>query len=374
MQIQKVADKKALSKFLKFADALYRGDKFYVPYMKADLKKVLTKLVLQDKTYTALIAVRDGKTVARLLYTVDRHKQFKELGECGFFSLFECEDCQTTADTILSEMCGDLRRRGIKRVEGTYFPFDQDNRRGILVEGFDSAPVLLTSYNKDYYPRLLQNFGMTKDFDTLAYAMTPDTLPIEKFRRVSSLTEKRYGYYVETADFDDIDKLIGEVGAVMKAATTEDIFQDAPSIEALRNIVRQWKKFLKEELCLLARSAADGKLVGVVIAVPDFNQVFRRMKGRLNPVALAKMLYYKNKITTVRGLLQYVIPEWQNKGVILSLYAKLFDACDKMGVNLIEASTMMENNTKPNETIKSAGGVLYKRYRLYGMRLDGEGL
>ena len=119
----------------------------------------------------------------------------------------------------------------------------------------------------------------------------------------------------------------------------------------------------------MARRASDHKLIGTVIAVPDFNQVFKKMKGSLNPVALVKMLYYKNKITTVRGLLQYVLPEYQNRGVALSLYIALFDECDRHGVTLIEAGTMMENNVKPNAAIKSAGGVLYKRYRLYGKKL-----
>lgn len=368
MQIKKVKDKKSLNLFLKFTDKLYKKDEFYVPYMKADLKRTLTRVVLVDEIYTALI-LSDGKNVqGRILYTVDKHKQFGN-EPCGFFSMFECVNDQQAANLLLNAMCDDLKSRGVTRVEGTYFPFDQDNRRGILVEGFDCAPVLLTSYNKPYYKELLKNFGMHKDFDTLAYAMTKQTIPIDKYRKVSQYSEKRYDYYVETADFDNIDVLIKEIGEVMAAATNEDIYQDAPSVEALHNIVSAWKNFLREDLCLFARRKSDGKMIGTIIAVPDFNQVFRKMKGKLNPVALCKMLYYKNKITTVRGLLQYVLPEYQNKGAVLSLYVALFDAADRMGADLIEASTIMENNSKSNESIKSAGGVLYKRYRLYGMDL-----
>lgn len=368
MEIVKVDDGKKLKKFLRFQDKLYKGDENFVPYIKSDIKKTLKKLLFEDKTYTALTAEENGVTVARILYTVDKHKQY-HIDNCGFFYMFECVNDQKAADAIFSAMCVDLKSRGVAHVEGTYFPFDQDNRRGILIDGFERPPVLLTSYNKKYYPALLENFGMKKDFDTLAYALTKETMPIERYRKVSEMAKKRYGYYIECADFDNIDTLITEVGEVMKEATTEDIFQDAPSIEALRSIVSQWKAFLKEELCLLARRSSDNKLLGVVIAVPDFNYVFQKMKGKINPVSILKMLYYKNKIKTVRGLLQYVIPEYQNKGVILSLYLALFDSAEKMGADLIEASSMMENNKKPNDAITSAGGVLYKRYRLYGMDL-----
>lgn len=368
MKIEKVADKKGLKKFLKFTDKLYKGDENYVPQMKADLKKVMTDLVLVKKTYTALIVTDGRDTLARLVYTVSKHKQYGNI-DCGFFSHFECVNDKAAAKLIIDAMCDDLKKRGITRVEGTYFPFDQDNRRGILVEGFDKPPVLLTSYNKPYYKDLLEYCGLGKDFDTLAYALTKDTMPTQRYRKVAEMAEKRYGYYIEAADFSKLDTLIQEVGDVIKRATTEDIFQDAPSIDAIRNIVCQWKNFLKEEFCLMARRAEDNKLIGTVIAVPDFNQVFKKMKGSLNPAALIKMLYYKNKITTVRGLLQYVLPEYQNRGVALSLYLALFDACDAHGVTLIEAGTMMENNAKPNAAIKSAGGVLYKRYRLFGKAL-----
>ena len=368
MNVERVTNAVGLRKFLKFTDKLYKDDKNYVPQMKADLKKVMKKLLLDGGGYTGLMVTENGRVLARLAYTVAKHKQYGGI-DCGFFSHFECVNDQKAADMILGAMCDDLKKRGVTHVEGTYFPFDQDNRRGILVEGFDKPPVLLTSYNKPYYKDLLEGFGMGKDFDTLAYAMTKETIPIDRYRKVSEMAMKRYGYYIEPADFSKIDTLVEEVGEVIKSATTDDIFQDAPTIEAIRNIVGQWKSFLKEEFCLMARRASDHKLIGTVIAVPDFNQVFKKMKGSLNPVALVKMLYYKNKITTVRGLLQYVLPEYQNRGVALSLYIARFDECDRHGVTLIEAGTMMENNVKPNAAIKSAGGVLYKRYRLYGKKL-----
>ena len=76
MQIKKVKDKKSLNLFLKFTDKLYKKDEFYVPYMKADLKRTLTRVVLVDEIYTALI-LSDGKNLqGRILYTVDKHKQF----------------------------------------------------------------------------------------------------------------------------------------------------------------------------------------------------------------------------------------------------------------------------------------------------------
>ena len=67
---------------------------------------------------------------------------------------------------------------------------------------------------------------------------------------------------------------------VMAAATNEDIYQDAPSVEALHNIVSAWKNFLREDLCLFARRKSDGKMIGTIIAVPDFNRSEERRVGK----------------------------------------------------------------------------------------------
>ena len=103
MEIVKVDDVKKLKKFLRFQDKLYEGDENFVPYIKSDIKKTLKKLLFEDKTYTALTAEENGVTVARILYTVDKHKQY-HIDNCGIFYIFECVNDQKSADAILSAM------------------------------------------------------------------------------------------------------------------------------------------------------------------------------------------------------------------------------------------------------------------------------
>ena len=197
MQIKTINDKKGIKRFVAFADSIYKGDANYVPFMKKDLTKTLEALVLKEKSYTALMVYgEDGAPQGRILFTVGVNKQLPDKARCGYFFLFECVNSQEAANALLAEMNRRLSAMGVEYVEGAYWPFDPDNRRGILVKGFEFQPVIFTSYNPEYYPELLENFGFEKHFDTLTFKMEPNEKQIERHTRVSEYAKKRYGYRV----------------------------------------------------------------------------------------------------------------------------------------------------------------------------------
>ena len=368
MQVIRLTTEKQLKKFVAMADDLYRRDKLYVPYMRADLFKTLKTLVLNEKSYTALAVEENGRYLARILFTVAPSKQ-KKLARCGYFSHFECVNDYACAELLFHEMCRILKEAGVTYAEGTYFPYDQDNRRGILVEGFEYEPMILTSYNPPYYKELFEKFGFRKDFDTVSYHLDYDRYDSE---RISALTERilaRYDLYVAHADFKNIDREIDAVHEVISAATTEEIFDEAPSREDLVRIVGNWKSFLWEDFIHICRRRSDNKPVGVMMTVPNFFTVFRKMKGKTTLPALFKALYYRKRIRSVRAILQYVIPEYQNKGVNFALYHAFYTTCLRRKIDYMEAGTILEDNVLSRRNVEHASGVLNKVFRIYGKEL-----
>ena len=368
MRVIQITTVKQLKQFINMADAIYRGDPFYVPYMRGDLCKTLKKLLFAEKTYTALAVEDKGRYIARVLFTVGSSKQLG-LERCGFFSHFESINDRACSDMLLDKMCSMLKAQGVTYVEGTYFPYDQDNRRGILVEGFEEEPLILTSYNPPYYAALLEGFGFHKDFDTVSYRMDYGRY---EFDRVASLVEKvmdRYGLYISQADFSQLDREIGDVHEIIQAATNDIIFQDAPTREDLARIVAGWKSFLWADLIHICRRREDDRPVGFVMTIPNYYTVFRKMNGRTHPIALLKALYWQKRIKSVRSILQYVIPEYQNRGVNFALYHALYFACKKRGIETVEAGTIMENNAASRRNVEKASGILNKVFRIYGKEL-----
>ena len=349
-------------------DRIYSGDKFFVPYMRNDLFKTLKLLVLEEKSYSALAVERDGEYIARILFTVGPSKQLK-LDNCGYFSHFECIDDKECANLLLSEMCRILKERGVPYVEGTYFPYDQDNRRGILVEGFEYEPMILTSYNPSYYSKLLEDFGFKKDFDTVSYIVDYARYDIERIDGVVQKILKRYDLYVAHADFKRLKKELDDVHDIIEQATSEVVFQDAPTREDLTRIVENWKSFMWEDLIYICRRRSDDAPVGFVMAVPNFYTVFRKMNGKTNLFALLKALYWRKRIKSVRAILQYVVPKYQGCGVNFALYNEFYRSCKKRGISCMEAGTIMENNEISRRNVEKASGKLNKIFRIYGKKL-----
>ena len=368
MQVIQLTTPKQLKKFVNMPDKLYEGDPYFVPYMRGDLYKTLKHLVLEEKTYTALAVENDGKYVARLLFTVGASKQL-QLDNCGYFSHFECINDKECASMLLAEMCRLLKERGVTHVEGTYFPYDPDNRRGILVEGFSYEPMILTSYNPPYYGELLESFGFQKDFDTVSYF-----IDYERFdeARVASLVNKifeRYDLYVAPADFSNLERELDDVHAIIEQATSNIIFQEAPTREELSRIVENWKSFLWADFIHICRRRSDKKPVGFMMSVPNFYTVFRKMNGKMTPLALLKAAHWRKKINSVRAILQYVIPQYQNCGVNFALYLEFYRACKRRGVTYSEGGTIMENNEVSRRNVEKAAGKLNKIFRIYGRDL-----
>ena len=369
MQAILLTTKKQLKKFINLPFSLYKEDEFFVPQISSDLFKTLNKLCLVDKTYKALAVVDDnGNFLARLLFTISYSKQLK-LDKCGFFSHFECINDSACAKLILDKMCEMLSGEGVTHVEGTYFPFDQDNRRGIQVCGFEDQPMIFTSYNPPYYQTLLEENGFKKDFDTVSYKHSYDEYDYERVEKVKERLYKQSDLYISKVDFKNLDSEIKDVHQIMLEATNEIIFQQAPSLEDIRSIVEGWKSFLWEDLILIARRKSDNYPVGMVMAIPNFYYVFRKMKGKTTLPALLKLLYYKNKITSMRIMLQYVIPSYQNRGTNFLLYHELYRYSKARGITYVESGTIMENNMQSRINVEKAGGKLNKIFRIYGKQL-----
>ncbi len=89
----------------------------------------------------------------------------------------------------------------------------------------------------------------------------------------------------------------------------------------------------------------------MVIAFPDFNQVFKKLKnGKLNLINKLKLLYYRKRgITRARQLVSGVIPEYQKSGIIGPLFLKLTDACKALGITELEMSWVGDYNETVNK-------------------------
>lgn len=358
--IKLVTTKKQLHEFIYFITDLYKDSETYVYPIFGSLKKELNKIVLEDKTYTAIICESDSKIVGRLLYTIDYSKQRKE--KIGYFSYFDCINNKQTASELFHYMEDDLRGK-VNYIEGTFSPFDPDTRRGILVKGFDEDHTILTSYNYEYYENLLLDTGYTKAYDTYTVKVPFTEKLFAMTKLMGEKVEKMVNVKIDSLNIKNLDKDIEDIHQILQAATGVLNYQEAPSIEVIKIFVNNVKFILNFSLIKIARENVTGKPVGFCVALPDFNQILAKTKGKIKPLVFLKL---KNKITSARGILQYVIPEYQKKGLIILIYYKLYDTFIKSNITKFEGGTIMEKNVDSWGALVKFGGEISKIYRIMG--------
>ncbi|HOQ81368.1 MAG TPA: GNAT family N-acetyltransferase, partial [Candidatus Cloacimonadota bacterium] len=116
------------------------------------------------------------------------------------------------------------------------------------------------------------------------------------------------------------------------------------------------------ELVFIAE--VDGEPAGFSVALPDYNQILKRLKGRVLPTGVFKALYYKNKIHSLRVITMGVISEYQNRGIDGLFYYYTWKIGLAMGYNIGEFSWVLEDNDKMNKIAQHLGAHVHKTYRI----------
>ena len=132
-------------------------------------------------------------------------------------------------------------------------------------------------------------------------------------------------------------------------------------------MTQELKPILVSELVWVAE--VQGEPVGFILCVPDINVALKKINGRLTtfglPIGLAKLLYYKSRIKTVRLVALGVLPKYRRHGIAEMLVLRIIEeAMIKRGL-VGECSLILENNRMMNRFLEAIGAEKYKTYRIY---------
>ena len=136
-----------------------------------------------------------------------------------------------------------------------------------------------------------------------------------------------------------------------------------PTDAEIRQLAVELRPVLDPELVLFAERA--GEPVGCAVAIPDVNQVLKRMQGRLFPFGVLHFLRRRTIIDQLRVVLLGVMPAVRRAGLYPLLIAELHHRAVARGYRRAELSWTLEDNAAVNAGIEAAGGRRHKTYRLY---------
>lgn len=366
--IREIKSKKDLGRFIKFPWKVYDGDPNWIPPLIIDIKTRLNPAknpYFKHSEAKCFIAEKNGDIIGRIAATVNNNHNKTHDEKTGFFSFFECFDDQETANSLFDAAAEYLRNKGLDTMRGPA-NFSSNDDWAMLVEGFDKPPLLMMTYNPEYYIRLAENYGFKKKMDLLAYYMTKDEIT-ERLIRTAELIRKRTKITIRTLDmknfWDEVDKIM----EVYNSAWLKNWGFVPMTKEEIKHLAKDLKMIVNPEIFLIAE--ADGKPVGFSMALPDANQAIKLADGRLFPFGIIKMMRELKKIKTLRVLSMGVIPEYRNRGIDAVFYYETFKRGTKCGFDSGEFSWILETNEMMNRAAQNMGAKIYKTYRIFDYKL-----
>lgn len=368
VRVRELAPDESLARFIELSWRFNAADPHWVAPLRMTLRTVLNRRkhpFHQHAEVAYFLAERGKEAVGRVAAIVNHaHNEFHD-ERSGFFGFFECEDDPATAAALLDAAADWLRARGMERVRGpTNLSTNEEAASpGILIDGFETPPVILMSHNPPYYRRLIEAAGFEKARDLLAYRI-PTATPPERAVRGMERILKREGATIRSLDMGRFAQEVATIQRIYNAAWQRN-WGFIPMTEAeIGHMAKELKPVVDPALCLFAE--VDGKAVGFSLALPDLNQALRHLpNGKLFPFGIFRLLWERRKIDRLRVITLGLEPGWQKSGLGAALYVNTFQRGAPLGYRWAEASWILEDNTEMRRPLEKMGADAYKTYRVY---------
>ncbi len=372
MQIKPVGEGATLADFIAVPWNLYGDDPQWVAPLKFERKEALSPKApfFGHADWQGWVAYDNGKPVGRISAQIDHLYEPRYGEKVGYFGFVEAPDDQAWFDALLEQAAQWLRARDRVRMVGP-FNLGVNQEVGLLVDGFDKPPYFMMGHHLPYYGQRLEDAGLSRAQDMLAYLMDPDyELP-----RVQIMLKKRYlgGVTVRTIDKKNLDA---------EFAMMRDIFNDAwaenwgfvPFTEQEFNAVGK-ELLLITPTDFLKVAEIEGRPVAFIVLLPNLNDVIADLNGSLLPFGWAKVLWrLKAKpLRSGRVPLMGVRSEFHHTklgpGLAYALIEAMRGPAVAKGMKEVELSWILESNAGMCGIIESIGGYVSKRYRMYDKAL-----
>lgn len=367
--IEKVEGKSGLKTFIKSQWNFYKGDENFVPPVIYDRMKLMNEEknpFFQHSELQSFLAVRNSEVIGRISAIINHNHNKTHNDKIGFFGFFECVDEQDVADALFREAEQWLKDRGMEASRGPMNP-SMNDECGLLIDGFDRPPVILMTYNPEYYRKLIEGAGYDKVKDLFAFLLVNREYVSDKMKRMRDALVKRYDLVVRKIDLKNKKQFRKDVESMKK------IYNEAwePNWGFVKMtdaefdyLAEDLKTVGDEDYALILES--KGKLAGFALGIPDLNQVLIHNKRGTLPGAIYHYLTKKKQIDTLRILVLGILPEFRGKGFDSVLYAEVGERMLPNKLMYGEASWVLEDN---DAMIKAATQVMkgthYKTYRIF---------
>ncbi|MGF6859903.1 hypothetical protein ABIE69_000458 [Rhodobacteraceae bacterium MBR-64] len=321
--------------------------------------------------HALMLARRDGKVVGRIAAIVNPAHLDLHKDATGHFGFLDTIAPDPEAIAALIHAAEDwLRRHGMSRIAGP-FNFSINEECGLLIDGFDTPPMLMMPHGRPDYAPALEGLGFVKAVDMHAFLHEFDAeyhIP-PTVKRWKEAFERDPALSVRPLDKKNFKADIALVMDMFNDAWSQNwgfIPFTADQISAMANELRP---LIRADALWIA--TINGEPAGFTLFLPDVNELADGLDGRLLPFGWLQLIY-RLKIRGPRrarlplaGLRRKFHKTRRGLVAMAGCFEAAFAAQHAQGVREVEASWILETNRDLLNLVALYDMRRYKTYRIY---------
>lgn len=367
VEIVAVRRRADLGRFIRLPDRLFLADPYYVPPLHSERRAALTPKgnpFFGHAEVEFWLAWRDGRVVGRISAQQDELSTNKDAGQ---FGMLVAIDDPAVFSALIRTAEAWLRARGLRRVQGP-FNLSINEEVGLLVDGFDTPPMLMMPHDPPYADARLRELGYDKAQDLYAYLCdTTAALPPAAAKLVGRGLPANVT--LRPMRWDALEADIAALVGIFNEAWVDNWSFAPITKEEVTHMSRALRPLLHDRLVWFAE--VDGVPAAFGLCLPNLNEAIRDLSGQLFPFGWAKLLWRlkRSGVRSARVPLMGVSRRFDNSllGRLLPLH--IVEAMRReavaMGITSVEISWVLENNAPMRHLAEAVGGRNYKTYRVY---------
>ena len=373
IKIEEVKTKKQLKAFVDFPTKLYENCPQYVHPLRMDEISSFNpekNVNFEDCEAICFLAYENDRVVGRIAAIIQKAYNKKVNEKRVRFSRFDSVNNQKVADALFQAAETWAKAKGMNIVHGP-LGFNDLDREGLLIDGFDEIATFEEQYNYPYYQTLIENCGYVKEKDWLEYKIFVPKEPNERINRMSEAVLKRYN--LKIADTSNKNKFIDHYKAQIFEVLDEaycSLHGVVPFNDKMREqIISQFKMFINKDFIIVLVDEND-RVVAFGFAIPSLSDAISKSKGRITPAALCRVLKAVKHPKIVDFALVGVRDEYQSRGLTAVIMKHIIDVMTKYKIEYAETNLNLEDNIKIQQTWKNFEHDQHKRRRCFIKHLD----
>lgn len=368
VEIKEVLTKKDLKKWVDFPNKLYKGNKYYVPFLFNDEMDTFTKE--KNPAYEfcdtkLFLAYKDNKIVGRIGALINHAYNKKWDKNAIRFTRFDFIDDYEVSLALFNEVVRWGKESGFTEAMGPIGFTDMDHE-GMLIEGFEELNMSITFYNHPYYIDHMERLGLRKDADWVEYQLLVPEKPDERMKKISEYLQKKYEYHA--VFYNDRKKLLGEAKEAFKLIDTEfaKLYGTVPLTEkVIDKAIADYIPLVNLKYICTIKDKNE-KIVAFAVLVPSIAKALQKSNGRMFPFGIFRMLKaLKGKNDTLEMFFVAVDGAHQKQGLPAIIIDQMLTMLINNNVKICETGPELELNEAVQSMWKTFDTRQHRRRRCW---------